>query len=92
MFEHLAAAEITFDRYHVKAQLTRAVDEVRRAERSEHAELLRHTRYLWLRNPRNLSDRQAQRLGELLRMPLPTGRAYRAPRPGSSRSCPGRPL
>lgn len=75
--EHLPAAEITFDRYHVKAQLTRAVDEVRRAERSEHAELLRHTRYLWLRNPRNLSDRQAQRLGELLRMPLRTGRAYR---------------
>jgi transposase len=75
--EHLPAAEITFDRYHIKAQLTKAVDEVRRAERAEHAELLRHTRYLWLRNPRTLTDRQAKRLCELLRLPLKTGRAYR---------------
>ncbi|MGH2744540.1 MAG: ISL3 family transposase [Thermoleophilaceae bacterium] len=75
--EHLPAAEITFDRYHIKAQLTRAVDEVRRAERVEHGELLRHTRYLWLRNPRNLTERQAERLQGLLRLPLATGRAYR---------------
>jgi transposase len=75
--EHLPAAEITFDRFHIKAQLTKAVDEVRRAERAEHAELLRHTRYLWLRNPRNLSARQAEHLCELLRLPLKTGRAYR---------------
>jgi hypothetical protein len=75
--EHLPAAEITFDRYHIKAQLTKAVDEVRRAERAEHGQLLRHTRYLWLRNPRNLTDRQADRLAGLLRLPLKTGRAYR---------------
>lgn len=75
--EHLPAAEITFDRYHIKAQLTNAVDEVRRAERVEHTELLRHTRYLWLRNPRNLTTGQADRLHELLRLPLATGRAYR---------------
>ncbi len=75
--EHLPAAEITFDRYHIKAQLTRAVDEVRRAERVQHTELLRHTRYLWLRNPRNLTDRQRERLDGLLRLSLKTGRAYR---------------
>jgi transposase len=75
--EHLPEAEITFDRFHIKAQLTKAVDEVRRAERVEHGELLRHTRYLWLRNPRNLTDRQHDRLVELLRLPLKTGRAYR---------------
>ncbi|MCA1680685.1 MAG: ISL3 family transposase [Actinobacteria bacterium] len=75
--EHLPEAEITFDRYHIKAQLTKAVDEVRRAERAEHAVLLRHTRYLWLRNPRNLTDNQAERLKRLLRLPLATGRAYR---------------
>ena len=34
---------------------------IRRAERAEHGALLRHTRYSWLRNPRNLSDRQATR-------------------------------
>ncbi len=74
---HLPDAEITFDCFHIKAQLTRAVDEVRRAERAEHGQLLRPTRYLWLRNPRNLTDRQADRLAELLRLPLATGRAYR---------------
>jgi len=49
--EHLPETEITFDRYHVKAQLTRAVDLVRRAERAEHGDLLKRSRYLWLRNP-----------------------------------------
>ena len=75
--EHLPAAEITFDRYHIKAQLTKAVDDVRRAERAEHTELLRHTRYLWLRRPANLTDRQREHLHGLLRLPLATGRAYR---------------
>jgi transposase len=75
--EHLPAAEITFDRYHVKAQLTKAVDQVRRAERAEHGELLKHSRYLWLRRPANLTDRQRDRLDALLRHPLKTARAYR---------------
>ena len=75
--EHLPAAEITFDRYHVKAQLTKAVDEVRRAERHQHGDLLKRSRYLWLRRPENLTDRQRERLDELLRCPLKTARAYR---------------
>lgn len=75
--KHLPTAEITFDRYHVKAQLTKAVDEVRKTERREHSDLLRHSRYLWLRNPRNLTDNQAERLAELMRHPLKTARAYR---------------
>jgi transposase len=75
--QHLPDAEITFDRYHVKAQLTRAVDQVRRAERAEHGDLLKRSRYLWLRNPTNLTDRQRDRLDELLRHPLKTARAYR---------------
>lgn len=75
--KHLPEAQITFDRYHVKAQLTKAVDEVRKTERSEHRDLLRHSRYLWLRNPANLTDRQADRLAELMRHPLKTARAYR---------------
>lgn len=75
--EHLPAAEITFDRYHVKAQMTKAVDAVRRAERAEHGELLKRSRYLWLRRPENLTGRQRDRLDELLRHPLKTARAYR---------------
>jgi transposase len=75
--KHLPCAEITFDRYHIKAQLTKAVDEVRKAERHEHGDLLRHSRYLWLRNPANLTENQCQRLAELMRHPLRTARAYR---------------
>jgi len=74
--ENLPEAEITFDRYHVKAQLTKAVDEVRKAERLEHGDLLKRSRYLWLRRPENLTDRQRDRLDELLRQPLKTARAY----------------
>jgi transposase len=74
--ENLPEAEITFDRYHVKAQLTKAVDEVRKAERLEHGDLLKRSRYLWLRRPANLTDRQRERLDELLRHPLKTARAY----------------
>ena len=55
---HLPAAEITFDRYHVRAQLSKALDEVRRAERKEHAETLKGSRYLWLRRPESLSEAQ----------------------------------
>lgn len=75
--EQLPDAQITFDRYHVKAQLTKAVDQVRRAERHEHGELLKRSRYLWLRRPQNLNDLQRARLDELLRHPLKTARAYR---------------
>ena len=74
--EHLPEAEITFDRYHVKAKLSKAVDEVRRAERREHHDLLKGTRYLWLRRPSTLSDRQRDWLDELLAQPLATAKAY----------------
>jgi transposase len=74
--EHLPNAEITFDRYHVKAKLSKAVDQVRREERLEQHDLLKSTRYLWLRRPENLSDRQRTWLDELLTQPLRTVRAY----------------
>lgn len=73
---HLPNAEITFDRFHVKAKLSEAVDKVRRVEAREQRELLRHTRYLWLRRPQNLTATQRDWLDELLCQPLRTARAY----------------
>jgi transposase len=70
-------AQITFDRYHVKAQLAQAVDEVRRQERKQQAGLLKGSRYLWLRNPARLSRKQRAQLDRLLRQPLRTVRAYK---------------
>jgi transposase len=73
---HLPKAEITFDRYHIKSHLSQAVDEVRRAEVTHHRELLANTRYMWLKRPANLTERQRDLLDELLTQPLKTVRAY----------------
>ncbi len=76
VLKHLPCAEITFDRYHVKQQLSEALDTVRRAEAKEHKELLRSTRYLWLKRPDNLTVKQLDWLDELLEQPLEIVRAY----------------
>jgi transposase len=74
--DNLPQAEVTFDRYHVKQKLSEAIDAVRRAEAKEHKELLKNTRYLWLKRPKNLTPKQLDWLDQLLRHPLKTVRAY----------------
>ena len=76
VLKHLQKAEITFDRYHIKQQLSKAIDEVRREESKQHKELLKNTRYLWLKRPKNLTVKQQDWLDELLQQPLATVRAY----------------
>ncbi len=73
---YLPKAEITFDRYHVRSHLSKAVDEVRREESQHHRELLKNTRYMWLKRPANLTEKQRDLLDELLAQPLQTVRAY----------------
>jgi len=71
-------AHITFDKFHVIKMLNEAVDKVRRKDRRKHPEL-KNTKYIWLKNPENLTDRQKERLDQL-NLPetnLKTGRAYR---------------
>jgi transposase len=74
--KYLPKAEITFDRYHIKSHLSKAVDEVRREEVKHNRELLANTRYMWLKRPANLTERQRDLLDELLAQPLQTVRAY----------------
>jgi transposase len=74
--KHLPQAEITFDRFHVRKHLSEAIDEVRRVEAKEHKALLKDTRYLWLKRPSNLTERQRDWLDELLQKPLETVGAY----------------
>lgn len=56
------------------------MDQVRKEETHElkktNPELLKRTRYLWLKNPENLTDKQRARLGYLERLNLRTNRAY----------------
>lgn len=68
-------AAITFDRFHVMKLMNEAVDQVRRDEQAHNANLKR-TRYIWLKNPENLTSRQVKELGSLKDMHLKTSRAH----------------
>jgi transposase len=75
-----AREKIAFDKFHVAKHLGDAVDRVRR---SEHKELLdqgrndlKGTRYLWLRNPENLSPQHWADLKDLRRRTLKTAEAW----------------
>ena len=73
-------AILVFDKFHIVRQLTEAVDKVRRQEINdkgkEHKELLAGTRYLWLKNPWNLTDKQKSSLSFLETLNLTIHRAY----------------
>ena len=73
--ETLPNAAITFDKFHAVKLVNDAVDQVRREEQKKQA-LLRGTRYIWLRNPENLSQRQQAMLEALPSRHLKTARAY----------------
>jgi len=68
-------AAITFDRFHVMKMMNEAVDQVRREEQAHNASLKR-TRYIWLKNPENLTEKQRNELGSLKDMRLKTSKAY----------------
>ncbi len=78
--QHLPAARIVFDRFHVVQHLNRAVDEVRRglwrALHGEEKSAFKRTRWLWLKNPWNLTRVEQRRLSVLCRKNLPLVRAY----------------
>lgn len=69
-------AHLTFDRFHVMKILGEAVDEVRRKEAKERPEL-KKTKYVWLKNPSNLTAGQEQTLNSLQGANLRTAEAYR---------------
>ena len=75
--ENLPNAEITFDKFHVLKTLNEAVDEVRRQEQKGQPEL-KKTRYIFLKNPKNLTSKQSERLADLKLkdLNLKTMRAY----------------
>jgi transposase len=73
--ESLPEAAVTFDKFHAVKIINDAVDQVRRAEQKQQG-VLRGTRYIWLRNPDNLSERQRLTLENLPTRHLKTARAY----------------
>ena len=73
-------ALLVFDKFHIVRHLMEAVDQVRRSEiiekGQEHKQLMKHTRYIWLKNPWNLTDKQKVKLGSLEKLNLKINRAY----------------
>jgi len=78
--EHCRNAEIVNDKYHVVAQINDAVDRVRKAEAragdEEQAQRLKFTRWIWRKNPENLTDKERARLATLDTQSLCTAKAY----------------
>ena len=79
--ERIPQAVHVLDRFHIVANLNKALDEVRAGEAQRlklkgDSETLKHTRWCLLKKPKNLTRRQRGRLRELLSMNLRTVRAY----------------
>lgn len=78
--EKAPQAILVFDKFHIVRHLTQAVDQVRRDEirekGKEHQNLMKDTRYIWLKNPWNLTEKQKNRLGSLEKLNLKINRAY----------------
>ena len=67
--------EITFDKFHVMKVINTAVDETRRKEQRTIAEL-KNSRYAWLKNEKNLTAKQKEKLIQLKDEDLKTAKAY----------------
>lgn len=81
MQESFPNAVVTVDKFHVLKNCSDAVDNTRRRELrskdSVKARDLKESRYIWLKNPDNLTDKQRTRLSQLLEVEyLDTVQAY----------------
>jgi len=78
--QHVAQATVVFDRFHLSQHLSRAVDDVRRQTWRQLAGPARGefkaTRFLWLKNPENLTRAEHTRLSALLKLNAPIVKAY----------------
>ena len=73
--DYLPKANITFDKFHVIQALNKAQDEVRRMEQKKNP-LLKSTRYIWLKNPENLTEKQKKQMETLRFENLKTAKVY----------------
>lgn len=74
--ENFPSASITFDKFHIIQATNKAVDQVQRKERKTCADL-KNTRYIWLKNEKNLTEKQRETMDRLKDCNLDTVRAYR---------------
>jgi transposase len=72
---YLPTASVTFDKFHVIQALNKAQDAVRRMEQAKNP-LLKRSRYIWLKNPENLTAEQQKQLTTLRHENLKTAKVY----------------
>ena len=78
--KHLPNALIVFDLFHVKAAFSRLIDKLRNIEYrnadSKLKSLMKHSRFLFLKNPQNLKTEERPQLKEILKLNEPLALAY----------------
>jgi len=78
--EHLPDAVLVFDRFHLMSHLLETVDEVRKDEARElkrtNPDLLKGTKYMYLKNPENHTEKQRERMSYVEKLNLRTNRSY----------------
>ena len=72
--ERFQNARMVIDKFHVIKHANESVDSTRKSEAKKNAEL-KGTKYLWLKNEKNLSEAQKEKKESLMKLHLKTGRA-----------------
>jgi transposase len=78
--ENCRNAQVVFDKFHVIANVNKAIDKVRKAEiRSGAKDVFKQlykTQWLWRKNPENLTEPEQLRLKQIDQENLATAKAY----------------
>ena len=74
--EYFPNAKIVYDKFHIVKMMNDAIDKVRRKEYQTNKELGK-TRFMWLKNPENLSDREITKIQSIKDLDTKTAKAYR---------------
>ena len=73
-------SKMVFDRFHIMQHVLKAVDTVRKQEhkalKEDGNDILTKSKYLWLTNPDNMTDRAREQFSQLKACNLKTGRAW----------------
>ncbi len=76
MKKEFSNSTVVVDKFHVVKMMNDGVDKVRKRE-SKDGKLEKKTKYIWLKNPENRTERQEKTFKRLSKQRLGTGRAYR---------------
>ena len=73
--EYFPDAKVVFDKFHIVKMANDTIDKVRRKEYEKNKELGK-TRFIWLKNSENLSEREIQKLHSIKNLDTKTAKAY----------------